>query len=135
MRASLHTPTPLLLLLFLSLVFACSKKSETIPEPSPTAAAAASGEQSPGMHVVVGAHGFEPVSLAVPKGAPGSTVPVTFVRMTDETCAKEVVFPDVGIKKELPLKTPVTVDVPADTARTLTFQCGMAMYKGALVVK
>ena len=25
--------------------------------------------------------------------------------------------------------------VPADAARTLTFQCGMAMYKGALVVK
>ena len=87
------------------------------------------------MRIVVGEHGFDPTSLVVPKGGPGATAAVTFLRTTDETCAKEVVFPDVGIKKDLPLKTPVTVDVPADSARTLTFQCGMAMYKGALVVK
>jgi plastocyanin domain-containing protein len=124
-----------LVVLFLFSAPACNKKSGGSPESTSTAAALASGAQPSGARVVVGTHGFEPGSLAVPKGAPGSTVPVTFVRTTDETCAKEVVFPDVGIKKDLPLKTPVVVDVPADTERTLTFQCGMAMYKGALVIR
>jgi plastocyanin domain-containing protein len=103
---------------------ACGKNSGASPESSVA-----------GTRVVAGAHGFVPTSLTLPKGAPGTTTPVTFLRTTDETCAKEVVFPDLGIKKDLPLNEPVTVDVPTDTSRTLTFQCGMAMYKGAMVVK
>ena len=115
-----------------ALAFGCDKKPETgSSAASPDGQAQASG----GLRVVVGEHGFAPTSLSVSKGAAGSTVPITFLRTTDETCAKEVVFPDIGLKKELPLKTPVTVEVPADSPRTLTFQCGMAMYKGALVVK
>jgi len=108
-----------------SLALACGKNSD------PTGEASNSG----GSHVSVGEHGFVPTSLSLPKGTAGSTAPVTFVRTTDETCAKEVVFPDLGIKKDLPLNKPVIVDVPTESPRTLTFQCGMAMYKGALVVK
>jgi plastocyanin domain-containing protein len=126
-----------LVLLVLLATVGCDKKGETSTstaspqEKAPSVGTASAG----GARVVVGEHGFDPTSLVVPKGGAGATVAVTFLRTTDETCAKEVIFPDVGIKKDLPLKTPVTVDVPADTARTLTFQCGMAMYKGALVVK
>jgi plastocyanin domain-containing protein len=115
-----------------ALSFGCDKKAET---GSSTASPEGPAQPSGGMRVVVGEHGFAPASLSVSKGAAGSTAPITFLRTTDETCAKEVVFPDLGIKKDLPLNTPVTVDVPADSARTLTFQCGMAMYKGTLVVK
>lgn len=116
------------------LVTACDKKSETSTEPaSPPPAVVL--DLGAGARVTVGENGFVPSSLALQKGAAGSTVAVTFVRTTDDTCAKEVVFPDVGIKKDLPLNKPVTVDLPADTARTLTFQCGMAMFKGALVVR
>jgi plastocyanin domain-containing protein len=57
------------------------------------------------------------------------------VRTTDKTCATEVVFPELGVRKQLPLNQPVVVDIPTDSARTLNFQCGMAMYKGMLVVK
>jgi hypothetical protein len=88
-----------------------------------------------GDRVVADEHGFTPASLAMAKGTPGSTAAVTFVRTTDKTCATEVVFPELGVRKELPLNQPVAVDIPADSARTLTFQCGMAMYKGMLVVK
>jgi plastocyanin domain-containing protein len=107
---------------------ACDKKSQPTEE-SPVGASAS------GVSVTVGEHGFTPASVTLPKGPSGTTSPVTFLRTTDQTCAKEVVFPDLGIKKDLPLRAPVTVDIPADAARTLTFQCGMAMYKGALVVR
>jgi plastocyanin domain-containing protein len=120
-------------LLCLVLSFGCSKKSDT--SATTTATEVAAPATAAGAHVVVDQHGFAPASVTVPKGQAGSTVPVTFLRTTDETCAKEVVFPEVGIKKDLPLKAPVTVDVPADRARTLTFQCGMAMYKGSLVIQ
>jgi hypothetical protein len=117
--------------LLFAFALACSKRSETSTDPAP----APMVDPTAGARVMVGEHGFVPGSLALAKGPAGSTAPVTFLRTTDATCAKEVVFPDVGIKKDLPLNTPVTIDVPADAARTLTFQCGMAMYNGALVVK
>jgi plastocyanin domain-containing protein len=113
----------------LAVLPACDKKSEPSPESVAITASAGSAR------VEVGEHGFSPSSLTIPKGAPGSTVAVTFVRSTDDTCAKEVVFPDLGIKKDLPLNEPVIIDLPTDASRTLTFQCGMAMYKGALVVR
>lgn len=111
---------------------ACSKKSDGDTAPAPASMiAAATGE----VRVVADEHGFTPGSIAVPKGAAGSKVTVTFVRTTEKTCATEVVFPDLQIEKPLPLNVPVPVEVPGDAARTLSFQCGMGMFKGALVVK
>ncbi len=69
------------------------------------------------------------------QGAPGSSQPVTFLRTTEKTCATEVAFPELGIQKPLPLNAVVSIDLPTDAARTFTFQCGMGMYKGALVVR
>ena len=76
--------------------------------------------------------GFTPSSVTLKKGAPASLV---FTRTSDATCATEVVFPDLKIKKDLPLKTPVTIDIPTDAPRSLTFTCGMAMFKGAVVIR
>jgi plastocyanin domain-containing protein len=93
-----------------------------------------SDASSPTADVTASEHGFSPPSLKLTQGGPGSHAAVTFVRTTDKTCATEVVFPDLNIERKLPLNQVVSVDVPTDTARSLTFQCGMAMYKGALVV-
>lgn len=85
--------------------------------------------------VVADARGFTPSTLALPLGGPGSKTAVTFTRTSDDTCARDVVIADLGVKQPLPLNTPVKIDVPTDAARTLTFQCGMSMYKSSLVVK
>ena len=76
--------------------------------------------------------GFTPSEIKVEKG---KTAWLVFVRTTDSTCAKEVVFPELKIEKDLPLNTPVKVEVPTAEARTLTFQCGMAMYKSAVLIQ
>jgi plastocyanin domain-containing protein len=75
--------------------------------------------------------GFSPSSVTVPKG---STAALVFTRTSDDTCATEVVFPELNVKKELPKGTPVKVEIPTDKEQKLTFQCGMGMYKSSVVV-
>ena len=100
------------------------------------AASACSKSQAaaPLADVTAGEHGFSPASVKLPAGGAGSHMAVTFVRTTERTCATEVVFPDLKIEQKLPLNQVVSVDLPTDSAKTLTFQCGMGMYKGAVVV-
>jgi len=114
---------------------ACGRKPEGSRETQAGSMGSMLAEVTGQVRVVASEHGFSPASVALPRGAPGSKATLTFVRTTDDTCATEVVFPDLNVKKDLPLNTPVTVDVPTDVARSYTFQCGMAMYKGAMVVK
>jgi plastocyanin domain-containing protein len=75
--------------------------------------------------------GFEPSSLKLKAGAPAK---VTFVRKTDETCAKEVVIKEYKIERKLPLNEPVTVEFTPRKGE-FTFACGMDMIKGKLVVE
>ena len=117
-------------IVFVASLSGCDKKSDASTV-TPSLAPAAPGE----LRVTASEHGFSPDSLAIPKGTPGSLATVSFVRTTDQTCATEVVFPELDVKKALPLNQPVAINVPSDAARTLTFQCGMGMYKGAVLVK
>jgi plastocyanin domain-containing protein len=108
----------------------CSKKTEAPSEPEPPLPAAAPGVQQ--TKIIVNDKGFTPSHVDIAKGKPASLV---FVRMTDDTCATQVVFPELKLEKELPLRTPVAIDLPTTDARTVTFQCGMGMYKSAVVVQ
>lgn len=81
--------------------------------------------------VTAGEDGFKPSSVTFPKGSAGKLV---FTRTTDDTCATEVVFPELNIKKDLPKGKPVTVDIPTDKEQKLTFQCGMGMFKSSVVI-
>ena len=78
------------------------------------------------------AQGFSPSAVEVKKG---EHLELVFTRTTEDTCATEVVFPELAIKKDLPLKAQVSIVVPTGDARTLTFQCGMGMYKSKVVVQ
>ncbi|HEY8076847.1 MAG TPA: cupredoxin domain-containing protein [Labilithrix sp.] len=75
--------------------------------------------------------GFKPSAVTFKKGAAATLV---FTRTTDQTCATEVVFPELGIKKELPKNTPVSIPVPTDKEQKLSFECGMGMYKSSVVI-
>src|SRR5262249_8855300 len=92
-------------------------------------------KKSDDLSVTADEKGFHPSTLDLKKGRNGH---LTFTRTTDKTCAKEVVFKEkdtIIIKKDLPLNTPVAVDIPTDKERTLTFTCGMGMFESQLVVQ
>jgi plastocyanin domain-containing protein len=81
--------------------------------------------------VEVSGKGFEPDSLKLKVGVPAK---VTFLRKTDETCAKEVVMKEYGIERKLPLNEPVTVEFTPRKGE-FSFACGMSMIKGKLIVE
>jgi plastocyanin domain-containing protein len=76
--------------------------------------------------------GFAPASLTVPAGTP---VTLVVTRQTDQTCAKEIVFPVQGIRKPLPLNEAVEVPLPASPKGEIAYTCGMDMLSGKVVVQ
>jgi plastocyanin domain-containing protein len=80
----------------------------------------------------VSSEGFSPSSIRIPAHQPTQ---LAFTRADAQNCAREVVFPALGIRKELPPGQPVVIDIPARDAGELHFACGMGMFRGALVVK
>jgi hypothetical protein len=80
----------------------------------------------------VGASGFAPAQLTVAAGRP---VKLAVTREQLPNCASRVVFPSLGLTREVPLGRTVVIELPALPAGELRFTCGMGMYKGALVVQ
>jgi RND family efflux transporter MFP subunit len=97
-----------------------------------TTAAAAATADIQTANVTVGAAAFEPAMIALRKGVPAR---LTFTRVSDKTCATEVVFPDYGIKQVLPLNQGVAIEFTPQKAGDVAFACGMGMLKGLLMVK
>jgi len=113
-------------LLALPTLPACHK-DEASAAPKPVVAL---GDQV--VAVTADERGFTPSAVETKHG---SKLTLRFTRTTDATCADKVVFPEAGIERPLPLNQPVDILVPTDNARTLTFQCGMAMFKSAVVIR
>lgn len=116
------------------LVAACNKPASAGDGSSTrsTVSAATATADAAVVNIAVGEDGFAPAMVHAQKG---KKLTLRFTRTTDATCAKQVVFPELGIKKDLPLNQPVDIDVPAGEARTLGFQCGMGMFKGSVMVQ
>jgi len=76
--------------------------------------------------------GYEPASIRLRRGVPAR---VTFTRKVSATCGKEIVLPDYGIRRDLPLNEPVVVEFTPDKTGKFTFTCGMGMLRGTVIVK
>ena len=85
-----------------------------------------------GVRIVVNEQGFEPAKVSLRAGTPAR---ITFVRTTDKTCATEVVFPSLNIKRALLLDEPVAIELTPANTGDIAFACGMNMLKGVVVVQ
>ena len=76
--------------------------------------------------------GFEPATVTV---RPGIPTRLTFIRKTDKTCATEVVFPSLAIRRGLPLNEPTVIEFTPGAPAQIAFACGMDMLHGTVVVR
>ena len=76
--------------------------------------------------------GFAPATISVPAGKP---VTLVVTRKTDQTCAKEIVFPEQQIRKPLPLNEAVEIALPASPKGEIEYVCGMSMLSGKVLVQ
>ncbi len=83
--------------------------------------------------IEITAAGYDPPSIVVPTGKPFK---VTFIRRDAKSCGTEVIFPDLGIRRALPLNQKVTIEFPAlAPGKELRFTCPMNMLNGKAVTK
>jgi|SRR5579871_437618 len=100
----------------------------------PAAANGVQGVNTPpdAVRVNVTMVGFDPDVIEAKAGQP---IRLAFFRPNDANCAREVVFPSLGIRKELPPGKTVIVDITPSKTGPLDFACGMNMLKGKLIVR
>ena len=65
----------------------------------------------------------------------GRQVRLTFTRREANACTAQVVFPDFGIVKDLPVGRAVPIDIRPERPGEYEFHCGMNMVRGRLIVK
>lgn len=76
--------------------------------------------------------GYEPSRIVIREG---ERVRLRFVRHEYSSCTREVVFPWLDLRRELPPHQPVVIDLPAMRAGEYEFRCGMNMVRGTIVVQ
>jgi RND family efflux transporter MFP subunit len=108
------------------------RSAQSGPPSSPAAGAQAGSTSIQTAKILVTEKGFEPDKVSLKAGFPAR---LTFLRTTDKTCAKEVVFPSLNIKRDLPLNQSVTIDFTPGKTGDVGFACGMDMLKGVLVIQ
>ncbi|MEK6372239.1 MAG: cupredoxin domain-containing protein [Acidobacteriota bacterium] len=109
-------------------------QQQPAPSPAPAAQTPAAPTLAEGIqeHTIDVAGEFTPASVTLKAGQPAR---LHFRRGDKATCADEIVFPDLNIRKKIAANQTVTIDVPAQQARTLRFACGMDMMRGTVVVQ
>jgi hypothetical protein len=109
---------------------------ETVPFDLRVAAAdrqkpAAPAIPADAIRVRIESGGFVPARVSIPAG---KAVKLAFIRSGDPNCGSKVVFPDLGITREIAPGGVAIVELPPQKAGELRFACGMGMYRGAVVI-
>jgi hypothetical protein len=84
------------------------------------------------IEIKIGPRGFEPASLKLSANQP---VKLVVTRDSQPNCGNRIVFPALGLTRDLPLGGSVVIELPALAAGELRFTCGMGMYKGLIVIQ
>jgi hypothetical protein len=84
------------------------------------------------IRIKVGANGFAPVQIRVEANKP---IKLAFTRDSQPNCGNQVVFPSLGMRRNLPPGETVVIELAPASASELLFTCGMGMYKGLIVVQ
>ena len=102
-------------------------KMEKKPKKEPAKGAKAAGQT---IEMKVTDKGFEPASVTVKKGEP---VTLVITRMTDKTCATDIVIDEAGINTKLPLNKAVNVTFTPKKAGELKYGCAMNKMVGGVL--
>jgi len=81
--------------------------------------------------IEVAANGYTPKNIGVKKG---QKVILEFHRADADNCGEKLVFPDLGIERDLPVGEKVLVEITPTKTGDLKFTCGMDMFRGKLIV-
>jgi len=76
--------------------------------------------------------GFEPAVVTVKAGHP---VTLLVKRVSDQTCATELVMKEEHIRQSLPLNEEVAITFTPKRPGDLDYACGMDMYRGKVHVE
>src|SRR5262245_42104198 len=115
-------------LVALAALSACKNDGDAVASSPPPGAPPprAPGSAAPANARVVAStaseQGFTPATVPVKKG---ETVVLRFTRTTPSECLKQIVLPDLNIKKDLPVNTPVDVVIKPEKEGKIAFQCWM----------
>ena len=82
--------------------------------------------------ITVSVKGYAPARII---GEANKPIRLVFQRLDAQNCANRVVFPALGINRELPPGKRVLIEIPPQQATELSFSCGMGMYRGSVVVR
>jgi plastocyanin domain-containing protein len=75
--------------------------------------------------------GYSPAVVQAKRGQP---LRLRFNRQETAACSDVVVFPDFGVRRDLPAFRTTIVELVPDRNGEFTFVCGMNMLRGTLVV-
>ncbi len=85
------------------------------------------------LNLTVTHKGYSPSAVELQAGIPARLV---FTRTADGGCMDQVQIPALGIgKTKLPLNEPVAIEFTPENAGMYTFQCGMGMMEGSIMVE
>ena len=76
--------------------------------------------------------GYSPSTIVLRNGRKTT---LTFLRTDPSSCLEEVVLSDFKVRKFLPLKKPVSIEITPEKVGEFPFECGMNMFHGKILVR